>query len=91
MSKVVLQVPVSKALKTSAEAVASKYGFSSLQEIIRVFMAKLAAQKIDISFKEAIPLSPRAEKRYGRMVQDINNGRNVTSTESLEELFSLLR
>ena len=85
-----LQIPVSKTLKASAEAVASDYGFSSLQEIIRVFMAKLAAKKIEITFQETVPLSVANEKRYLKMVTDIKNSRNVTQTADLDELFSFL-
>ena len=91
MDKTIIQIPVSKNLKSMAEEVASDYGFSSLQEIIRVFMAKLAARKIDVSFQEAVSLSPKTEKRYLKMVKEVEMGKNVTTTKNLKELFSLLK
>ncbi len=91
MSRTVLQIPVSKSLRATAEAVARDYGFSSLQEIIRVFMAKLASRKVDISIQETTPLSPKAEKRYLEMVREIEKGQGITTTKNLEELFSLLK
>jgi len=91
MDKTIIQIPVSKDLKSMAEEVASDYGFSSLQEIIRVFMAKLAARKIDVSFQEAITLSPKTEKRYLKMAKEVEMGKNVTTTKNLKELFSLLK
>ncbi len=91
MAGTILQIPVSKNLRMAAEEVAEDYGFSSLQEIIRVFMAKLATRKVDISFQETIPLSPSAERKYLKMIQEIEGGKNVTTTKNLEELFSLLK
>lgn len=86
MDKTVLQVPVSKALRTQAENAALDYGFSSLQEIVRVFMNKLAKKTIDISFQEVIKLSPKAEKRLEKMDEDFSIGENVYLVKSVEKL-----
>ncbi len=61
--KVTLQVPMSKQLKKSAEAVAYDYGFSSLQEVIRVLITKLAKKQL-IIFIDHSPeyLTPSEDK-----------------------------
>lgn len=93
MDRVILQVPMSKSLKQSAEAVASDYGFSSLQEIIRVILNKFARRELSITVEETeeiIHLSPAAEKRYKKAIDDIKKGRNVYKPENTEEFFKLL-
>jgi len=92
MSRVILQVPMSADLKTAAEMTAKDYGFSSLQETIRLILHKLVKRELVISVgePEEIKLSPKAEKRYIKMIQDINKGKKVTKTKNLEEFFSLL-
>ena len=94
MDRVVLQVPMSKTLRQQAEAVVVDYGFSSLQEIIRVILNKLAKRELTISIQEeeaVTYLSPAAEKRYARAIKDIKKGRNVTTTKNVDELLRLLR
>lgn len=91
MSRTVLQIPIAKRLKLDAEETANGLGFSSLQEIIRIFISKLAAKKVEISFQETTSLSPKAEARYLAMAKDIKKGRNVSETKNLNELFSLLK
>jgi len=90
MDKTVLQIPVSKALRTRAEDVALDYGFSSLQEVIRVFMTKLAEKTIDISFQEVIMLSPKAQKHYQKMDEDFSIGKNVHLAKTIDDLKSQL-
>lgn len=79
-------------LKTAAEMTAKDYGFSSLQETIRVIVNKLVKRElvISISEPEEIKLSPKAEKRYIKTIEDINKGKRVTKTKNLEEFFALL-
>lgn len=86
MDKTILQIPVSKNLRMEAETAAYDFGFSSLQEIIRVFMAKLAKRAIDISFQEAIVLSSKAEVRYQKMDKDFSAGENLYFAKSVEKL-----
>lgn len=45
-----LQVPVDASLKSRATKAAKAMGFSSLQEIVRVFLQKLADGEIHIEF-----------------------------------------
>lgn len=95
MQKVIVQVPMPKELKEKAEKVSIDYGFSSLQETIRVFLAKLSKQELTITLQEKTEeitdLSPAAEKRYKKALQDIKAGRNVTKTKNIDEFLQLLR
>lgn len=93
-NRVILQVPMTKTLKEQAEAVASDYGFSSLQEIIRVLLHKLAKKTLDISIRETeeiIHLSPAAKKRYKKIEEDIQNNRNIYRAKDTEDFFKQLR
>lgn len=90
MDKITLQIPVSRSLRLKAEKTALDQGFSSLQEIIRVFMVKLASQTIDVFFQETIPLSPQAEKRYMKMDRDFTLEKNIYSAKNVDELMKQL-
>jgi len=90
MEKTVLQIPMSKTLRTRAEKTALSLGFSSLQEIMRVFMSKLASRTIEVNFQEAIHLSPKAEKRYEKMLQEFEKGKNVYYAKDTSDLLDQL-
>jgi len=51
MNKTVLQIPINQDLKISAEQEALSQGFSSLQELVRVFLSKIATHKIEITLQ----------------------------------------
>lgn len=77
----ILQVPINKKLRDQASLVASKMGFSSLQETIRVFINQLANEEIHVKFEpKAVKLSPKNEKRYSKMIEDIETGKVKTKT-----------
>ena len=88
-----LQVPISKSLKNDATAVAREYGFSSLQEITRVILTKLAKRELNVSVEQfpAVQLSSEATKRYNKMDEDFKKGKNVDSFDSVEALMKDLR
>jgi len=93
MSRVILQVPMTKQLKEAAEKAARSHGFSSLQETIRVLLHKLSQKELNISFQEekVERLSPKAEKRYAKMIADIKSGKEKTkSFESVDEMMEYL-
>lgn len=90
MSKTILQVPISKDLKEKAEEAASKQGFSSLQESVRVFLTNLSQGNLKISFETAVRLTPKAESRYEEQLRDIESGRNVESAGDVKDLVSKL-
>ena len=80
--RTVLQVPLDASLRKDAEKQALEQGFSSLQEAVRVFLKQLTKGVAGITFEkeETIQLSPRAIKRYDKMIDDIESGRVKTKT-----------
>jgi|SRR3989344_3849549 len=90
MQRAVLQVPVDSQLKQQAEKAAASQGFSSLQEAVRLFLAKLAEKRIELTFQETIKLSPKAEKRYLEMTEDFEKGKNVYTAKNVEDLMKQL-
>ena len=90
MQKTILQVPLDKQLKNSAEKIASEQGFSSLQEIVRVFLTQLASKRVEISLQESHNLSDRNENRYLRMTQDFESGKNISSAQDIDDLLKKL-
>lgn len=84
-----------KELRIKAEKASEEMGFSSLQEAVRIFLNKLSSREVDVTFREQFPaeyieLSPAAEKRYKKIKEDIEAGRNVTKTKNIDELMKLL-
>ena len=90
MNKTILQVPLDKQLKDNAERVASEQGFSSLQEIVRVFLARLASNKVEIVLQESITLSPESEKRYIKALDDFKSNKDVYEARSVEDFLNQL-
>lgn len=89
MDTTTLQVPLTKQLKASATSVAEEYGFSSLQEVVRVLLTKLSKRELAVSIEQfpAVKLSAKNEKRYAKMDEDFKAGKNVYTANSLEEFF----
>jgi len=79
MDSTILQVPISKSLRSQAALAASNMGFSSLQEAVRVFLAQLRAQTVKISFEHPpVRLSAKAIKRYNKMSEEVRLGKVKT-------------
>lgn len=92
MNTTTLQIPISKTLKADATAVAREHGFSSLQEIVRVLLTKLAKRQLIVSVEELpIFLSLKAEKRYLQMDKDFKNRKNIHTARDIEDLVHQLR
>lgn len=71
----ILQVPVSKTLRDRAAKAAEDSGFSSLQEAVRVFLSQFAARNLHVTFSPSpIRLSPKNDKRYEKMMEEIEKG-----------------
>lgn len=97
MSKVTLQVPVNKSLKIEAEKAAIEYGFSSLQEAIRLFMTQFANRTLSIGFSQSVPdetLTSQQEailsKKYNKAKKEIAKGKGFVAS-SVEEMMLQLR
>lgn len=85
----ILQVPMSKELRDRASFKARNMGFSSLQETIRVFLGKLAQGEVNIKFEETAQLSPKAIKRYNKMIDEIESGK--VKTKSFSDIDSMMK
>lgn len=93
MQRIIVQVPMTKYLKEQAETVSSDMGFSSLQEAIRVLLTKLSKKEFSLRVEEAeevADLSPAAERKFKKAIEDIKAGRNVTHAKNVDELLNLL-
>ncbi len=90
MNRTILQVPLDKQLKINAEKIASDQGFSSLQEIVRVFLTQLASNRVKVTLQESVILSPKNEKRYIDMTNDFISGKNNHSAADVNDLISKL-
>lgn len=90
MNKTVLQIPINRDLKISAEQEALSQGFSSLQELVRVFLSKIATHKIEVTLQESTMLSAKNEKRYLDMTKDFELGKNTYSSNSVSDLVNKL-
>lgn len=88
MNNTVLQVPLTKELRQKSEIAASKAGFSSLQEAVRLFLHQFCQDKVSFSFNTPkVKLSPKNEKRYLQMVKEHSK---ITKTTSLDDFFAKL-
>ena len=90
-NKTVLQVPIDIGLRDQALEAAENLGFSSLQETIRVFLKKLANRSLTVTFEETETLSPAAERRYVKMIKEVESGKVKTeSFDNVEDLMTHL-
>jgi len=91
MNKTVLQIPINVSLRNRAEKVALSQGFSSVQEIVRVFLNKLASNSVEVGFHNSdVDMSERAEKRYSKIVDDISKNKNIVKSAGINDLLSVL-
>ena len=92
MDSTILQIPMSKSLKRSAQEIAGEQGFSSLQDLLRVVLTKLARRELVVSISEpTVVLSGRNSSRYLKMSQDLAKGANSKKFSSVEGLMHDLR
>ena len=89
MDKSILQVPISKDLRLSAEQVALSEGFSSLQEYVRVLLKKISSRELGIYIGKTPPvvqLSDKASSVYTSVEKDYLEGKNIYSASSVNDL-----
>ncbi len=84
----ILQIPVNKNIRHQATLAAEKMGFSSLQEVVRIFLNKVAKGEINIAFEPTITLSAKNDKRYSKMLADIKSGK--VKTKSFSDVDSVM-
>lgn len=93
MDTVTLQIPMPKSLRIQAASVADALGFSSLQDLVRLLLTRVAKHQISINVVEQFPavkLSKKNEMRYLKMEKDFEKGKNVYHAKNINELFSQL-
>jgi antitoxin component of RelBE/YafQ-DinJ toxin-antitoxin module len=88
MNTTVLQVPISKVLRADAIAVAKDSGFSSLQEVVRVFLSQFVKKEVAVTFEKypTVALSAKNDKRYDKMIDNFKKGINVKSFDNADDL-----
>src|SRR3989338_9284028 len=94
MKNTVLQIPLSKELRQSAEKASENLGFFSLQETVRVLLTKLSSGQMSITFEERFPeerLSAKAARRYDKMIEEMKSGKNVYKAESVNDFLKQLK
>jgi hypothetical protein len=94
MNRVILQVPVTRDLRDAAENTALDFGFSSLQEALRVFMTKMANKQVTLSFEDKTEYLTDVQekvlaKKYNKFLADKKNGKTFVA-HSTEGMFSQL-
>ena len=94
MQKVTVQIPTTKKLRDKAAKSAVEYGFSSLQEMLRLVMNKIANKEIKVSLEENVEyLTPQEdavlEQRYKEFLAEKKKGRTFTA-HSVEEMMKQL-
>lgn len=91
MDTTILQVPISKSLRSEAVSVAKDSGFSSLQEVVRIMLTKFAKKEIGVTFERfpAVKLSAKNDRRYAKMANDVLSGK--VKTESFDNVDDLMK
>lgn len=89
MNSAILQIPIDKNIRNQAASYAEKMGFSSLQEVVRLFLNKIATGEMNVTFEQTVQLSPKAIKKYNKMIDEIDSGKvklkSFTDVDSLME------
>ncbi len=92
----VLHVPLNKELKLRAETKAKIKGYSSLQEVLRVFIVQFSEGKIEPEFMRTdlvVRLTDEQEailnKRFNQVEREIENG-TAYSAQTVEEMMDIL-
>ncbi len=92
MNRTVLQIPIAPLLRRQAEAASLDLGFSSLQDVVRLLLHKLARREIAVAVQEeeVVKLSKKAQARYEKMNQDFRTGKNVYMANNMDDLLRQL-
>ena len=86
-----IQVPLNIDLRLKAEKTALSYGFSSLQEVIRVFLTGFAnnpVRKSVFNFPEYEILSPDQDKKLFTMLKEAESEEQY-ELKDIEDIFKI--
>ena len=71
-------------MRDKAKVAAARQGFSSLQEMIRVFLMQIVDERLSVSFIERpVALSKKAEARYQKLLAEKSDERASSSVDEL--------
>lgn len=91
----VLQVRLPIELRNAAEAKAQDMGLSSLQDAVRVFLKRMIAGDYAIGLvkqpDEQITLTPKASKRFSKMITDFKHDQNVVAFDDPQDALTWLK
>ncbi|MEK7543896.1 MAG: hypothetical protein AAB557_03445 [Patescibacteria group bacterium] len=91
MNRTVLQIPIAPLLRRQAEAASLDLGFSSLQDVVRLLLHKLARRELAVAVQdESIKLSKKARDRYAKMDEDFRSGKNIYHAQNADDLWRQL-
>ncbi|MBU3935224.1 hypothetical protein KJ909_00970 [Patescibacteria group bacterium] len=91
MNRTVLQIPISLSLRQRAEVEAEALGFSSLQEVVRVLLSRLAKKELRVVVEDSgFVLSKKAMERYAQMDKDFERGENIFEAKNANDLLKKL-
>ena len=88
MNTTTIQVPVNKSIRDQAAMNIERMGFSSLQEVIRLFLNNVAKGTISVTFEQTVKLSSANDKRYAKMIEEVESGR--VKPKSFSDINSLM-
>lgn len=88
--RTILQIPLSTELRDRASLAAKSQGFSSLQEVVRILLHKLASHQLEFGVFESVPMSAAAEERYLKIMEEFKSGKGVRTASGVEELMKQL-
>jgi antitoxin component of RelBE/YafQ-DinJ toxin-antitoxin module len=92
MNKSTIQVPIDNNLRINAENMANSLGYSSLQEVLRVFTTQLANKTISINLVNKTPDEILTEKQETVLIKKLEQFKKgkVFTAHSAEEMFNQL-
>lgn len=93
MDTTIIQIPISKNLREKAVKQAELSGFSSIQDVLRLFLHQFVLQEVEVKFEsKPVQLSKRAVRRYNKISDDIDSGKTKLFTaHSVDELMNHLK
>jgi hypothetical protein len=84
----IIQVPVEKKVRDQVEREAKKQGFSSIQDLVRLFFTQVINKQVAVRFEEPpVRLSKKAAARYDRMTKDFEEGKVISKKYSSAKEF----
>jgi antitoxin component of RelBE/YafQ-DinJ toxin-antitoxin module len=91
MNTTKIQVPIDKDVRDGLERRAKELGFDSAQAYIRVWAkAEAEGRKLDFD-STTIILSPDANKRYSKMIDELDDEKNKEKIESFESVEGFMK